>query len=153
MSAEDIQMFADWLIAILIVNMARGAGYSLTLSEGRKALRRAGPHAMASAGHRLAIEMARVGPSEKKQHWQTIVGPVFRGVWPLDAELQTATTTSRLVQLLLATGDAFPEAADVIIPSVRAEDDQAYSSVFSIGRAPQSFSGALRQKCLTCSLR
>jgi hypothetical protein len=47
--------------------------------------------------------------------WQTVVGPIFQGAWPIDADLQTSHATFKLVQLLLATGQAFGEAAPVII--------------------------------------
>ena len=40
-----------------------------------------------------------------------------------------------LVQILLATGAAFEDAAKIIIPFIRAEDPRRHSSVFSISEA------------------
>jgi hypothetical protein len=101
------------------------------------ALRRVGPTDLGSVGHRLAIEMAGAKPDEKLRTWRNVVGPVFTGIWPLDAELQSSTNSFTLVQILLATGNAFPEAADIVIPFIRAEDPQRHTSVFSISEADQ----------------
>jgi hypothetical protein len=51
-------------------------------------------------------------------------------------ELQTSATTFKLVQILLATGEAFPEACDIIIPFIRPEDARTETTVFSIANAP-----------------
>jgi hypothetical protein len=37
----------------------------------------------------------------------------------------------------MATGDAFPEAADVIIPYIRPDEARAHSTVFSIAEAAE----------------
>jgi hypothetical protein len=133
--AEEIRTFADWLAAILIANKADGAGYRLAATEARVALRRAGVTALASVGHRLALEMEHATAAQKIAHWRTVVGPVFQEIWPLDVELQTRATTVKLVQILLATGNAFPEAADMIIPFIRPDDPREQSTVFSIAEA------------------
>ena len=63
--------------------------------------------ALSSVGHRLAVEMGSATPEQKVERWQTVVGPVFRAIWPLDVDLQTSAATFQLVQILLATGDVF----------------------------------------------
>ena len=146
--AEEMRIFADWLAAILIANQAHKASYPLTGNEARGLLRRAGPEAMASVGHRLATEIERATPAERAERWRSVVGPVFQAIWPLDVELQTPATTFKLVQLLRATGDAFPEAADIIIPFIRPEDQQAHTTVFSIAQAPIEFFQAAPSRVL-----
>jgi hypothetical protein len=146
--AEDLRTFAEWLTAILIANHASGAGYPLLDTEARSALRRAGESALSSVGHRLAVEMEGGTPEQKIERWQTAVGPVFRAIWPLDVELQTSAATFKLVQILLATGDAFPEAADVIIPFIRPDDPRAHSTIFSIAEAPDALFQAAPSKML-----
>jgi len=89
----------------------------------------------------LAIEMESAKPAEEQSVWRSIIGPVFEGAWPLDSELQTPRTTFKLVQLLLATGQAFGEAAPVIIPFIRPEDRRARSSIFSISQADTEIFG------------
>lgn len=133
---EELRKFAEWLAAILIANHADGAGYPLLGTEARSALRQAGPGVLSSVGHRLAIEMERATPEQKLARWRTVIGPVFREIWPLDLELQTGAATFKLVQILLATGEAFPEASDIIIPFIRPEPRHEHTTVFSISRAP-----------------
>jgi hypothetical protein len=148
-AAEDLRIFAEWLTAILIANQSRSDDrYSLTSTEARAALRRAGDKALSSVGHRLAIEMERAKPEEKVTRWRTIIGPVFQAIWPLDVELQTQASTFKLAQILMATGEAFPEAADVIIPFIRPDDPHSYSTVFSIAEAPEALYASAPGKML-----
>jgi hypothetical protein len=49
--------------------------------------------------------------------------------------------TFKLVQILLATGTAFGDAAKIIIPFVRAEDPRHQSTVFSISEANEELYG------------
>ena len=134
-SEEDLRVFSDWLAAILLANQAFSAGYPLTTTEVRSILRRAGQASLSSFAHRLATRMEGATPAEKAGVWSETVGPVFQGAWPLDVELQTAAATFKLVQILLATGAAFGDAAKIIIPFVRAEDTRHHTSVFSISEA------------------
>ena len=136
-STEDLRTYAEWLTAILIANQAHKADYPLTSTEARAALRRAGINALSSVGHRLATEMRGGTLEEKAARWRTVVGPVFRAIWPLDLELQTSATTYKLAQILIETGEAFPEAAETIIPFIRADDGRANSTAYSIAEAPE----------------
>jgi hypothetical protein len=135
---EQLRIYAEWLTAVALANQLGDAGYPITMSEMRSVLRKAGEKALPSVGHRLAVEMERAKSDEKVERWRTVVGPVFQGMWPLDIELQTAASTFKLVQLLLATGVAFPQAANVIIPFVRSDLPDHYSTVFSIAKADDS---------------
>jgi len=134
-SDEDLRVFGEWLAVIMIANQSDGAGYPITQTEARSALRQAGVRILPSVGHRLAVEMESAGSDEKITRWGEVVGPVFRAMWPLDVELQTSTTTFKLVQILLATGPAFPEAVEVIIPFIRPDDPQHPTSIHSISTA------------------
>jgi hypothetical protein len=145
---EDLRTFAEWLTAILIANHAHDAGYPLLATEVRSALRRAGVSALPSVGHHLAIEMERATAEQKLAHWRTVVGPVFQAIWPLDVDLQTSATTFKLVQILLATGEAFPEACDIILPFIRPDDRHAHTTLFSIVQAPDELYEAAPSKIL-----
>jgi len=148
MDAQDLEKFAEWLTTISIVNHAKAAGYPLLDTEARSALRKAGGRSLSSVGHRLAVEMQSAKSEEKIKHWQNVVGPVFRGIWPLDVELQTPAATFTLVRILLATGEAFPQAADVIIPFIRSEDPRSQSTMFSIAEADETLFQAAPSKIL-----
>jgi hypothetical protein len=145
---DERQTFADWLAAIMLANQAHAAGYPLTATETRFALRQAGPRSLTDVGHRLAAAMEKAKPAEKDATWRNIVGPVFQSIWPLDIELQTPSSTFKLVQILRACGDAFPEAADVIIPFIRPEDPRRHTSIHSISEADNILYSGSPQKML-----
>ena len=134
-SDEELRTFADWLAAIMIANQSDRTDYPVTAAEARSALRQAGVKSLSSVGHRLATEMERAKSEEKISKWRDVVGPVFQSIWPLDVELQTSASTFKLVQILGASGAAFPEAAEVIVPFIRPDDPQHHMSVFSISKA------------------
>jgi hypothetical protein len=145
---DDLRVYGDWLALIMIANQARNAGYPVTKLEARSALRAAGARALNSVGHRLAIEMEAIAPSEKAAFWKTVIGPVFQSIWPLDAELQSANVTFKLVQILRATGDAFSEAADLIIPFIRPENPRNHMSIYSISGADEEIYASSPEKML-----
>jgi hypothetical protein len=137
MPEDDLHTFAEWLTVIMLANKSgRTRGYPITQTEARSALRKAGANALSSVAHRLAIEMDSAKSGEKIVKWRNVVGPVFQSVWPLDAELQSPNSTYKLVQILRGSGEAFPEAARVIIPFIRPEDPARHTSVYSISDAP-----------------
>ena len=80
--------------------------------------------------------MKRATPDQKLVRWREVVGPVFKAIWPLDLEMQTSATTFELVQLLKVSGEAFPEAADIVTPFIRSDDPRQQTSLFSIAEAP-----------------
>lgn len=134
-SADDLRTFAGWLAAMMLANQSGVTDYPITTAEARSALRQVGASGLSSVGHRLAIEMEKAKSEAKIAKWRDLIGPVFQNIWPLDVELQTSTSTFKLVQILCNSGDAFPEAADVIIPFIRPEDQDHYSSIYSISKA------------------
>ena len=147
-SSDDLRTFADWMTVILIANKSGNNSYPLLPTEARAAIRRAGGEALSSVGHRLAIEMASAKPEEKMQLWRTVIGPVFQAIWPLDVELQSEASTLKLVQILIATGEAFSEAADAIIPFVRPDDARPQSTIFAIAGAPEQLYASSPSKML-----
>jgi hypothetical protein len=107
---DDLRVYGAWLAAIMIANRSKGSGYPMAPIEARSALRAAGERALSSVASRLANEIKIAKPEEKLTKWQTVVGPVFGSIWPLDEELQSPNLTFGLVQNLLGTGNAFAEA-------------------------------------------
>jgi hypothetical protein len=147
-SEEDLRIFAEWLAAMMLAKQSGRANYPIASTEARSALRQAGVKSLSSVGHQLATEMERAKPDEKISRWRNVVGPVFQSIWPLDVELQTAEATFKLVQILRASGRAFPEAADVIIPFIRPEDPRRHTSIFSISEADDVIYSSSPEKML-----
>ena len=137
MSSEELRVYASWLAAILIANKTRSDYfYPLVPLEARNALRRAGAKSLSSVGHRLAVEMENTKPEEKAERWRAVVGPVLQEIWPIDVDIRSNAANFKLFQILRATGSAFLEAADVIIPLLRPDDPKSHSTMFSIASAP-----------------
>lgn len=147
-SEGEREAYADWLAAIILANQSKNAGYPLAPAEARSALRIAGPASLNDVGHRLAVYMQETNPEDKLATWRNVVGPVFESIWPLDIELQTPAATFKLVQILRASGAAFPLAADVIIPFIRAEDARQHTSVHSIASADDALYTTSPEKML-----
>ncbi|UGY22918.1 hypothetical protein HU675_0033830 [Bradyrhizobium septentrionale] len=145
---EELRFFADWLGAILLANQKDRTGFPLSPAEARSVLRRAGPRALTSLAHRLATEMEAAKSEEKVERWRTAVAPVFKATWPLDVDLQSPATTFKLVQIISAAGDAFPEAADLIIPFIRPERAQSHTTVYSIASFPEKYYTSSPQQVL-----
>lgn len=131
-SDEDIRIYASWLTTIMIANQADESGYPITSAEARSLLRKAGVKSLSSVAHGLAMEMERAKTEEKLLKWRDVVGPVFQSIWPLDVELQTSASTFKLVQILRASGAAFPHAVEVILPFIRPDDHRGRSTVNSV---------------------
>jgi hypothetical protein len=145
---HDLQIFAEWLAAIMLANQSGDADYPVSSTEARSALRQVGARSLSNVAHRLAVEMEKAEPQEKIAKWRNVVGSVFRKIWPLDAELQSSSSTFHLVQLLCGSGAAFPEVADVILPFIRSEDPGQHSSVYSISEAPDVLYSSSAEKML-----
>jgi hypothetical protein len=62
--------------------------------------------------------------------------------------LQTPSSTFKLVQILRACGNAFPAAADAIIPFIRPEDPRRHTSIHSLSEADDILYSASPQKML-----
>lgn len=146
---DDLRTFAEWLVAILIANRSHpDATYAVEATEARAALRKAGVDVLSAAAHRLASEMGETTPDEGAKRWRIIIGPVFKDIWPLDVELQSDASNFAFVQILTATGDAFAEAAEAIIPFIRPDDPRRHTTIFSLAEAPDSFYEASPAKVL-----
>lgn len=120
------ERYAEWLLVPLFSNRAYDAGYDLSFLEARKTLRRIGPEALRQIGHRFVVEMERVAADEKLTAWREVIGPVFKGTWPLDAELQTSQANYKLVHILRVSGEAFPEVAEDVIPLIAKVSGEDY---------------------------
>ncbi|MBU6527983.1 SIR2 family protein [Methylocystis sp. MJC1] len=53
--------------------------------------------------------------ADKAARWNEMIGPVFRGMWPLDAALRNEGVSQNLVLMTLECGEAFPDAVDAVI--------------------------------------
>jgi hypothetical protein len=91
--------------------------YDLTGAELKRALTVGPPAARRNTSWnfwRMMADPERT-PADKAARWREIVGPLFRDIWPLDADLRSKGTTRNFVNMALESGEAFPEAVDAIL--------------------------------------
>ncbi|WCK80145.1 SIR2 family protein [Agrobacterium fabrum] len=127
--------YAGWLFSILVANRADKAGYDLSAKEARAALRRTNPMILQALAHDVAVSMQKVEPHRKREYWHDVIGPVFVGLWPMDVEMLSGAVTFKLLQILRASGETFPSAADTLLPFIRPEEKDQGTAIHSLGKA------------------
>jgi NAD-dependent SIR2 family protein deacetylase len=55
---------------------------------------------------------------DKGERWRKVVGPFFRAIWPLDANLRSENVSSNLVEMAAECQSAFPDAVEAIVDVV-----------------------------------
>jgi SIR2-like protein len=118
LSDDEYEGLVSKLLSVCIWHQhGNNPEYALTASELKRALT-VGP---ASARQNVSWNLWRMvakedGASEDHAtRWRTIIGPIFRGIWPLDAKLRSKGTTRNLVLMALECEGAFPEAVEAIL--------------------------------------
>jgi hypothetical protein len=127
LSDDEFEGVISKLLSVAIWHQRGNAPeYDLTTVEFRRALT-VGPASarqnvswnlwrqMGNDGNENGKEDAAGEDPDKPTLWRTVVGPLFKEIWPLDARLRSADTTRNLVLMALECEDAFPEAVDVIL--------------------------------------
>jgi hypothetical protein len=74
-------------------------GYNLKSAEAKKALAVARPEVRHHAAWHLWHLAAEGPPAERAEHWLTLLGPLFREIWPLDAVLRDEGSSRNLVMM------------------------------------------------------
>jgi len=104
--------------------------YNLSAAEVRRALAVGPPSArrnvswnlwrMMEKPHRVkgAADGDEGAVVDKPTWWRTVIGPLFRDIWPLDARLRSKSTTRNFVMMVLECEAAFPEAVEAILDLV-----------------------------------
>jgi hypothetical protein len=111
--------------------------YALTHAEIRRALT-VGPSSVrqnASWNLWRMVGDAEGEPADRAERWRTILGPLFRGVWPLDARLRSERTSNNLVLMAMECGAAFPDAVETILDLL--VPYQLYTLAHSLRLEPQ----------------
>jgi hypothetical protein len=118
LSDNEFESVVSKLLSVGIWHQrGEGVEYDLTSAEIRRALT-VGP---SSARRNVTWNLWRImgqaegDPVDKAARWRTVIGPLFANIWPLDARLRSANTTSNLVLMAQECEGAFPEAVDAIL--------------------------------------
>jgi hypothetical protein len=89
--------------------------------------------------------------------WRDRIGPWFAACWQLDEALKAPETSLSLIRVILATGDALPDAADAVVPRMSALDSNE-NAIFLLtqSRAPEQFpvpTVRILEKAINCRQR
>lgn len=115
---RKVESVAGWLLAPLLWAQApNGPVPAITALEARGALARAVEAVRRGAAYWLVGAIEEL-PGEGGDLWRTRIGPLFQAVWPLEPLCRTKEASLHLLRLALATGDAFAQAADAIVPAL-----------------------------------
>lgn len=119
MSRREAQGLAQALLLPAIWRqMQPGDGWQIEPAEVRQALRAAHAEVRHHAAWLLWTWMGEkdAEPVDRAARWRDLVGPFFRDAWPLDVVCRDGETSQRLVEMILETEGAFPEAVAVVTP-------------------------------------
>jgi hypothetical protein len=121
LSEFELEALVGKLLQIALGHrQGEAADYELSSAEIRRALT-VGPSVVRQhASWQLWRVMGDVDglTADKAERWRTVVGPLFRGIWPLDAKLRTEATSQNLVLMAVRCEGAFPDAVEAIVDLV-----------------------------------
>jgi hypothetical protein len=118
MSDHEMEGLVSKLLSVGIWHQrGEAAEYQLTTAEIRRALTVGPESARKNVSWNLWRMMGSVEEDipDKATRWRTVVGPLFREIWPLDARLHGESATRNFVLMALECGEAFPEAVEAIL--------------------------------------
>ncbi len=113
-------LFARLLTVALWHQRGQAIDYELATSEIKRTLIVGPPAVRQNASWNLWRMMAEEqgDPADRASRWHQIVGPLFRNIWPLDADLRQEQTSRNFVLMSLECEEAFPDAAKAILDFV-----------------------------------
>lgn len=100
--------------------MGEGAEYLLDEQEIRRVLT-VGPRSVLKNAAWIFWRFmadAENEPRDKGERWRSVVGPLFKIVWPLGASLRSEEISQRLVDMATECQGEFPDAVDAIVDVV-----------------------------------
>ena len=106
--------FAKQLISIAVSNQSCNLEYQISFPEIRKLLRKSGKSGLPIFASELLNVLNEVEIGDRSLHWKKIVGPIYRGIWPLDENLRTPETSKLLIELICESKAAFVDAFSVV---------------------------------------
>jgi hypothetical protein len=114
---REFHGFVGHLLGAALSRYRDGLDYDLSPAETKMALAAGPPEVRRYASWYLWHWMneAEGEPTNKVERWRAVLGPLFREIWPLDAQYRDRSTSYNLVQLAFSANDAFPEVVNSII--------------------------------------
>jgi hypothetical protein len=118
LSRQQLEGLVRHLLQAALCHRQEGSRYDLTPAEAKRALSVGPPEVRHHASWWLLHWAAEGPPAERAEHWRNLFGPLFRDIWPLDAQLRDGHTSKNLISMALVTDTEFPDAVGSIIDFV-----------------------------------
>ena len=134
LDSDLFEFFAKQLVNMAVSNQSCNRDYALDFSEIRKLLKDSGKYRLPIFASELVNVLKEVEDGDRLVHWENIVGPVYKGIWPLDEELRTPKTSQLLIELICESEAAFRDAFSVVSRFIKKIDFPIYSSNYKIIR-------------------
>jgi hypothetical protein len=118
LSDHEFEGLVGKLLSVALWHRQGEAGdYELSSAEIRRALTVGPPVVRQHATWQLWRLMGDANGllADKAERWRTVVGPLFRDIWPLDAKLRTEESAENLVLMALECEGAFLDAVEAIV--------------------------------------
>lgn len=117
LAADRPDMVVRWLLQPLIWNQdPNSRRYDVETNEVRRTLAEGGPELRQQSADWLYRAQRYDLDGDRAVIWRDCLSPLLRYAWPTDASLRDPTTSKALGALAAATGSAFPEAVETIVP-------------------------------------
>ena len=126
------EFFAKQLVCMAVSNQSCNRDYALDFSEIRKLLKDSSKYRLPIFANELLNVLEEVEVGDRSNHWEDIVGPVFKGIWPLDTELQSRRTSQLLTKLICESKTAFSDAFSIVSRSISKIPEQSTESVTNL---------------------
>jgi hypothetical protein len=133
---EVVGLTSNLLEIVLAHQSGTYKEYSLTTAELRRVLTIGPSEARRNVSWNLwHIMMAKNElPADKPSRWRDLIAPVFKQIWPLDANLRTEQASKNLAKMVLECETALPEAVDAVLDYLVPYQIYELSHSFSLDR-------------------
>jgi hypothetical protein len=118
---EDLERLGGQLVGLLTF-AALEREESFTNDEFATATARLPPDGLAQAARILADGLQSVG-DRRLEYWNNRVKPYLHAIWPKTKDARTLAVSTQIAELIVAAGDAFPDALQMLQSWIMRSDD------------------------------
>ena len=123
------EFFAKQLVSMAVSNQLCNIDYEIGFSEIRKLLRDSKRNRLPIFANELINVLKEVEIGERLSHWTNVVGPVYKGIWPLDEKLRTPRTSELLVELIVESEGAIKDAYSTVSRFIKKGNTQSIMGI------------------------
>lgn len=138
---RDLSVAAAKLIAPAL-SIIRGeqteADWGIGIAEVASTLRSA-PAALRAGAAELLTQWIHQIDDDRATAWRTGIGPLLQAVWPRERAYRERALSRNFAELAVASGEAFPEALDLLLPHISRLEGHGGTHSIEVSRVPEEF--------------